>query len=140
MGTDIDDGIAALAAVAQGRTDLGSEQLVVAMTNRGIDERSARRLVVFVPLALGRVLLDGLGITFADSYLVADGDPTMRHPLAEVPEFVAASAAAASGQLPPDQVSSLALRSSEVDVVNQALQNGSQPEHLVIGPPSMSHI
>jgi hypothetical protein len=136
----IDDGIAQLGAVAQRQPDLDSEGLVAALTDRGLDLQSARRLVVFVPLALGRVLLDGLGITFADTYLVANATHTTKHPLADVPEFIAASAAGASGQLPPDQLSGLALRSSEVDAVNQALHNGSQPQHLILSPPVTSRI
>jgi hypothetical protein len=134
---EIEDGIALLASLVHGRPDLGSERLVSALTALGLDRQSAQRLVVFVPLALGRVLLGGLGITFADTYLRAtDPDPQARHRLADVPEFVAASAAA--HRLPADQLSALALRSPEVDAVNKALHGGSRPDDLVLGPTIMT--
>lgn len=128
------EAVGLLGVVVEGRAEVDDDGLVRALVDRGVDRRTARRLVVFVPMAMGRVLLDGLGITFADTYLVSAADPITQYPLGEVDEFVTASTAAAEGRLSGAQVSALALRSAEVAAVNKALEAGSRPEDLVLGP------
>jgi hypothetical protein len=105
METGIDDRIALLLAVVRDRPDLDNEGLMSALTARGLDRESASRLTVFVPLALGRVLLGGLGISFADTYLAADdAGPAKRRPLAEAAVSPGAMVGSSPGESYPRTV------------------------------------
>lgn len=101
----------------------------------------AGAVLEFVPLAFGRVLLDGMGIAFSDEYVRIDenGTECLRRKLGDEPMFrealaLAPEVIATSGQ---DAFTAVAIRSSEVQAVNNALNAGADPSGFVISAPVM---
>jgi len=102
----------------------------------GASVAQADRLVAFIPMAFGRVLLRSMPIRFSDTVVIADaaGKPRRESRLDEEAVFVEArrlaEAAVTEGTLGQEAFSAVALRSAEVDVVNQGLNAGAQPEDM----------
>lgn len=115
------------------------DELGNALDAAGIPSRAASDVLAFMPLAFGRALLDGMGIEFSPEYAWPDGGgETRTAPLREQPVYAAAEALAArlmETQQGGDAFVAVALCSSEFTAVNEALNHGSQPENLVLGPP-----
>ena len=109
--------------LAHPQTD--DDEIRAFLERAGVEEWLAARLVAFLPVALGRVVLTGA--TMADT--LNDG---VERPLADEPVFGAAQERArrASRQ----EIEVIGLRSSEVHAVNAALQHGSRLEDLVLSP------
>src|SRR5258707_9733860 len=118
----------AIRLLAEGEAD---NFIVVLMETEGVSAAVAERALAFVPLAFGRMLLGGMGITFAEECLMAHGASTVTLPLKTIPVYQAALAAAQRSQ-GAAEFSPVALRSSEVSAVNNALNNGSQPQNLIL--------
>jgi len=99
------------------------------------------RVIEFVPLAFGRSLLDGMGIQFEDYYirLDRDGNERLRRDLKDEPIFEAALKLApiVMQQLGQDAFMSIAMRSSELQATNEALNHGASPAGLQASPPVM---
>jgi hypothetical protein len=112
---------------------------VILMEAEGVTAPVAERALAFVPLAFGRLLLSGMGITFAEECLMAHGGSTVTLPLKAIPVYQAALAAAQRTQSAAE-FSPVALRSSEVAAVNNALNHGSQPHDLILGPPALTRV
>ena len=109
------------------------------MTNHlvahGVDPVLADRTFRMAQTAFGRLLLDGLGITFSDEFYCFDaqGEVVERGRLSQDPTFIAAMALGgepSSGAA----VRALALASAEVNSVNKALNAGSDPKNLSLLP------
>ena len=105
----------------------------------GLSSEQAHDAVRFIPLAFGRQILDGMGIELPDSYIrvrAVDGRREEK-PLAEEPFYREAMKAATilGSELGGDVFTSVAVQSSELQAVNEALNAGSQPEDLVASPP-----
>lgn len=107
----------------------------------GMGRRDAGRAVALVPLAFGRVLLGTLGVRSAATAVlrsVRTGEDTPFR-LEDDPIYVQArqlaETAYARGAMEREEFAAVALRSAEVDAVNQALQAGSRPEDLQGSPP-----
>lgn len=132
----IEDAIrAALPLLADGVAD---DDVVRQLAAKGVDAPVAEQVIAFVPLAFGRVFLHGLGITFADEYMIPKDGTQVRKPLKTHPVFRAAMTAAMKAQREEGvQFANVALRSSECSAVNNALNAGSSPENLVCGPPAL---
>ncbi len=94
----------------QERDDGELEEKLVA---EGVERWLASRLILLLPLAFGRVLLDGCKLS--DRYSV-DGET---YPLADDPVWVAVERRAR--QASREELSAIATRSSEVSAVNQYL-------------------
>jgi hypothetical protein len=101
----------------------------------GMSERDAQRLLAFVPLAFGRVLVDKLPIRFPETVIVIERGTERESRLADEPLFTLAIDLARRGTLTRDQFSALALRSAEMRALNKALNAGSKPEDLLVSPP-----
>jgi hypothetical protein len=127
---------AAIRLLAEGEAD---NFIIVLLEAEGVTTPVAERALAFVPLAFGRTLLSGMGITFAEECLMAHGGSTVTLPLKTIPVYQAALAAAQRAQNAAE-LSPVALRSSEVTAVNNALNNGSQPQDLILGPPALTRV
>ena len=100
----------------------------------GLSRVEAAHAVRFVPLALGRaILLGGMGMALSDSYLLVNGEERTEKRLADEPFF--AETLKLAPRFSIDIVSAVAMQSSEVQAVNEALHAGAQPEHLVASMP-----
>lgn len=107
-------------AVALAHPQASDRDLVEALLATGVEPGLAERLALWLPLAFGRVLLDGVTIPAS--------------PLDEDPVFVAASRRARRANRA--EVERLGLRSAEVLAVNAALCDGAQLNDLVLSPPA----
>lgn len=105
------------------------DEVRAALEARGVQRWLAERLVVFLPLAFGRVVLRDVSVS--DEFL--DGSVTRR--LDGEPVYLAAAERA--GAATRHEVERIGLRSSEVEAVNTALNNGSRLEDLMVGPPAL---
>jgi hypothetical protein len=123
----VEAGIAAFLAGDEPPSDADVAQT---LTGQGVEPWLVRRLVVFLPLAFGRRLLQD--VTFDATFL--DGPVT--RPLADEPVFTMAIARAAVAHR--GEVERIALRSSEFNAVNQALYGGSKLSDLVLGPVALA--
>jgi len=104
-----------------------SDEVVVADLERGgVEPWLARRLNVFLPLAFGRRLLDGIAVS--DTFV----DDRGSHRLEDDPVYPWIAARAM--QADRAEVERIGLRSSELSAVNQALQAGVALEGLGLGP------
>jgi len=99
----------------------------------GLTNVQARAAMRFIPLAFGREVMKGMGVSFPDTYLRVTGDQSEERPLADEPFFY--GAAALAPQLPPDAVTTIAMQSAEMQALNAALHGGANAADLVAGPP-----
>jgi hypothetical protein len=117
--------------------------LIEAMIQRGVPASDAELAVSLIPLAFGRVLLKTLVTRFEDHAIVMDtstgreGSPMILSTQSVYREALALAQSAfeAGGAMAREEFSAIALRSSEVAVVNKALNAGSKPENLVLSSP-----
>lgn len=118
------------------------ESLQQALVNAGISPGLATKLLEFMPLAFGRVFLDGMGIKFEDYYLRQNprtkenqkkklSDEVVYRESFEVASFLFTKKVAG------EVFKAVAFRSSEFKGVNNAMNDGSQPENLVMSLPIM---
>ena len=107
------------------------------------DHDLAERLIEFVPLAFGRVLLTRMGVQLPDQFIrMLDHDKFSEpYPLDAEPVWRPALAYAkeAEKQMSKDEFFTIAGRSAEVDAVTQACAKGSDPRNLVGSPPILLH-
>jgi hypothetical protein len=120
-----------------GRADSGI--LRASLLGAGLSSEQAHDAVRFVPLAFGRQILAGMGVELPDSYIrirAVDGRREEK-PLAEEPFYREALKAAPilGSELGGDVFTNVALLSSELQAVNEALNAGANPEGLVASPP-----
>jgi len=110
------------------------DQLVV----QGIERTLAEDLVIFIPVALTRVMLYQKGPTFSDEYWLTRGDSdeyTVKS-LNENKVYRQAYDTFFHLGLPHNPLR-IAGRSPEFKAINQALLDGAKPEDLVGGPLSV---
>lgn len=110
------------------------------LVRAGLPAGRASEVSALMPIAFGRALMDGMGVTFSPEYAVADGSGSTRTAgrLADHPVYAAAAAKVAEmmeSQVDGDALVGVALWSSEFSAVNQALNAGSNPADLEAGPP-----
>jgi hypothetical protein len=121
--------------LASGATD---EFIIDVLGTAGYDRGVSEQVLAFLPLACGRIFLQGLGITFSDDYGALQNGETVMKPLAgnAVYQIVEAYVRRRHREGAPF-FPKVAMRSSEVDAVNQALNAGANPADLVCGPPML---
>jgi hypothetical protein len=116
----------AVAAFMAGDSAPSDEAVVAELERGGVEPWLARRLNVFLPLAFGRRVLDGVEVS--DTFVDENGS----HRLQDDPVYpwIAARAMHADRA----EVERIGMRSSELSAVNRALHAGSRLEDLVLGP------
>ena len=127
-----DSVVTLLVSIVADRPDVDESALVDVLVSRGVERKAAMRAVVFVPLAFGRHLLGPMGVTFDMTYEVR-GEKQHTDaplPLSDVPEYIAATALASTFAESSPGFRTLALRSAEMNVVNQMLTTGSKPTDI----------
>jgi hypothetical protein len=130
-----DEAVSRLAQIVASRTDFTEDDIYTAMADAGIPPELADRAYKFTLFAWGRIVLDGIGARFSPDYFCFDaaGEIVESGRLADEPCFAAASRLAQQ-YVHSKGFSQLALMSSETLTVNDALNAGSRPEHLVLAP------
>lgn len=112
--------------------------LYESLDKSNIPQKLIDRLLEFMPLAYGRVFLDGMGVKFEDYYVRYNPETKqeMRENLADNIVFKECLESAKNIVVTKSEVfTTVALRSAEVSVVNDALKAGSNPVDLVLAPP-----
>lgn len=108
--------------------------LMAWLIRNGLSKTQAHDAIRFIPLALGREILNGMGIVLDASYVRLSGDGKQEErALDGEPFYVEAAKLAAA--FPPDVFTAVAMQSSEFQAVNSALNAGAQPDGLVASPP-----
>jgi len=101
----------------------------------GLSKAQAIAAARFIPLAFGRELLKGMGVTLTD-YYVRSGAIDEERKLDAEPIFTAASyLASIIAKESPEIFGAVAIQSSEVQAVNAALNAGSDAKDLIASPP-----
>lgn len=115
-------------------------EVIDALKGAGVPPARAYELVLWVPMAFGRRVLEGADLRPPETYLLATPDPageTRRH-LRDEEVFVASCAMIdrflAEG-MANDQFLAIAGRSAEFKAVNEALLAGSEMANLVLAEP-----
>lgn len=103
----------------------------------GVPPRLAAEIVEFLPLALARALLDGMGIHFEDHYVrqTAGGRVIGEKRLADEPVFREGLAIANEMSADGDAFLAVAGWSVEYRAINRAMNSGARPEDLRCAPP-----
>jgi len=116
--------------------DTNEDAIYEALEAAGIPKEQADRLYKFTQIAWGRVLLDGLNITFTQQYFCLDADGSIIESGQLHKEPYYAYAMSWISQNPPHPAFEfMATTSSDVNTVNQALHAGSKLENLILSPP-----
>jgi hypothetical protein len=126
-GTDPAAIVSAALRAFRARPDAAPADLVADLQRAGVPH--ADRAVALLPIAFGRLVLDGLVALPATFH---DGQREI--PFAEDPLYRAAEELART-QVRHGDIDDIAFRSAEVAAVNQALNAGSRPEDLLLTPP-----
>ena len=129
------DALQRAVAVFRNNPQADDSELVDALCAAGIERSVADAVVVFLPIAFTRVVMQKSGVTFSDAYIRARSDGTFSRELSlhEHPVFVAATQLAVAG-ISPDDLTAVAIRSAEMGAINNALHAGSQLADLVMSP------
>ena len=111
--------------------DWDDETILRQLTARGHDTEAACYIMGLVPIFVGRHFMRDLGVQFSDSMIVfrSDGGCAASLRLSEHPAYIAV-VNRAQKILQHRNVSAIAMCGSELDAVNQALNDGSKPENL----------
>ncbi|BBA32060.1 hypothetical protein sS8_0091 [Methylocaldum marinum] len=114
---------------------LSDEQLVQALVAHGCEPGLAVEAVRFVPVAFARQFLNGMGISFSDTYWKFSPDGTIQEQGSLSNHILYSMAYDLSPSLMSKPViSNVAFRSPEANAVNNALNGGSQPANLKLAP------
>ena len=119
-------------AFLEGESPPADEAILASLEQAGVDDWLAVRLLIFLPLAFGRLLLPGAQLS--DRFM--DGNSERR--LADDPVFVWASQRAARAIR--HEAEWIGLRSSEVNAANKLLHAGDRMEDLRFTTVMMSKI
>jgi hypothetical protein len=132
------DAILLSVPVFAARGGLGPATVRGALERAGVSAATAAEIVEFLPLALARAMLEGMGIRFADYYVrqTAQGQVIGQKLLADEPVY-------REGLLVANEVSAtdesaflaVAGHSPEFRAIRRALQNGAAAEDLRCAPP-----
>lgn len=134
-GSTADSHLNYLAEILTSRPDATEDQLHQALADNGVTDALADRAIKFTQIAWGRLLLDGLKINLSPVYLCFDAEGKVIETglLIEEPYFIAATRLGPQ-LLPTSAGQRLAMTSADMQTVNNALNAGSKPENLVLGP------
>jgi hypothetical protein len=103
----------------------------------GLLRKQAHDARRFIPLAFGREILGGMGVSLPDTYYRVTGDSREERPLASEPFFqeTLQSAEALGREFGGETFTTIATQSAELQALNQALNAGSSPQDLIAGSP-----
>lgn len=117
---------------------LADGDVVSRAVSAGCPQAIAETLVAFLPLACGRVLLDGTGVVVSRKYRVMSpcGEVGEPRSLAADPHWIAIMNFVERQRVQaPAAVRVVGMRSAEFDAVNKAALNGSKLTDLVCADP-----
>jgi hypothetical protein len=130
-----DDSVQHVARLFTTDPEFTEDGVYAAMVTANVPDREADVAYKFTQAAWGRLLLDGMGIKFADDYYCLDGNGEVvdSGKLSAEPHFIAATRLARRHSTQAG-FKRLAAMSADFHAVNQALNAGSRPENLLSAP------
>jgi hypothetical protein len=113
------------------------EEVFRKLVGTGVERQYAARLVEFLPMAYGRMLLGKAGVHFSEMFqrTIPSDDLTAERSLSSEPvwkEVVSFVQAEAGRGVSKEDALAVAGRSAELDAANQLLKRGSKPEDLIL--------
>ena len=135
------DLVLAVTSIIATSTDADDAMLVEEIINSGIGRVDAEKLIVFIPLAFGRIMLSRLGTPLPSSlFKVRDAQGSwVAHSLDAEPLYHAACNVAQAvfthGVVTREVYQQVMLRSTEVTLANQALNDGVTLDGAIFSPP-----
>ena len=116
------------------------DDLRAELNEAGLPVALAADVVEFLPIAVARALLDGMGVRFSDHYVrqTAQGHVIGQKRLDEEPVYREGLALAHEiGRLGDDALMAVVNYSPEYQAISKALNSGSQSHDLTCAPPTM---
>ena len=137
VSSEIEAHIRRYVACQLSRPAAEDEEVIDALKGAGIPSRRAYELVLWVPMAFGRRVLEGPDLPLPETYLLVTPDfaAETRRFLRDEEVFVESRALIdrfLSEGMTNDQFLVIAGRSSEFNAVNEALHAGSEISNLVV--------
>lgn len=118
----------------------GPDELRAELNRAGLPVALAAEVVEFLPIAIARAMLNGMGVRFADHYVrqTAQGRVIGQKRLDEEPVYCEGLAMADEiGRMGEDLLMAVVNYSPEYTAVSKAISSGSRPEELSCAPPTM---
>lgn len=117
------------------KPEIEDEEVVSALTTKGVDKTEVVAASHFTQIAFGRYLLDDKGILFDENYvrMRPNGEIYERGRLESNPMYIEARRLAATLADNP-AFPAIALRSPEVAVMHHMLQRGKDPSGMNLSP------
>jgi len=133
-----EEAVRTLAVMLRTWEDFTQEDVHQRLLHTGLSARDAELTYGMTQVAWGRAFLNGLGITFAPTYVFvgAGGREIESGRLTAQPHYQTAMAIATSEQPFPGFLR-LAMMSADVRVVNEMFNRGSNASDLMTGPPHL---
>jgi hypothetical protein len=135
----MDDLIARTVTALRNGTHRTDPEIYRALVAEGMKPAIAADLVLFLPIAYGRLILDQLEVRFSDFFRrrLANGDLTEERSLSSDPTWNAVAEFARKevrSGVSRNQLLAVAMRSAEFDAANQLLHRGSEIHDLRFTP------
>jgi hypothetical protein len=118
----------------------GPDELRAELVRAGLSAGLAAEVVEFLPLAVARAVLNGMGVRFADHYVrqTAQGHVIGQKRLDEEPVYREGLAMADEiGRMGDAALTAVMSLSPEYQAISKALNSGSRPEDMTCAPPTM---
>jgi hypothetical protein len=116
------------------------QAVIDALKQAGIGENRAFELVIWVPMAFGRAVLERLDVKLPSTFQLtaSDGKILTRRRFSDEPVYVEAYRIATALAQPEFHFLTIGSRSAEFQAVNAALLQGSEVKNLVAAEPVVS--
>ena len=118
----------------------GPDELRLELNKAGLPVALAAEVVEFLPIAVARAMLTGMGVHFADHYVrqTAQGHVIGQKPLDEEPVYrEGLTMADEISRMGESSLMAIVNHSPEYQAISKALRGGSRPEELTCAPPTM---
>jgi hypothetical protein len=130
--------IATAVALLRTSPDLDDEALFAQLLGKGVERRTAARLIEFLPMAYTRIAIGNSGVRFPETFdrRLQDGT-TQQYSFSSEPIWLAALAYArseAENGASRNELLAIAARSAEFDAIQQLLTSGSKLQHILLTP------
>jgi hypothetical protein len=118
----------------------GPDALRIELANAGVPVGLAAEVVEFLPIAVARAMLNGMGVQFEDYYIrqTAQGQVIGQKQLTDEPVYREGLAMADEiGRMGDDTLMAVVNWSAEYRAISKAINAGSRPDEMSCAPPTM---
>ena len=135
-----DEDISRAVALLRANPDASMEEVYKQLVKSGTKADLAARLIEFLPVVYGRIILSTIGVRLSDKFrrVLPDGTVSPERRLAEEPLWLAATQfarAEVNRGVSPREIELVGGCSCEIAAANQVLQKGGDPKNVICVPP-----